>query len=187
MITRLVTLFVMLLALAGAHAALAAPAATAAPAAPAHIESHLTRAHLAGQGPFTWFGLKIYDAELWVGDKGYQPDQPFVLELRYARKLDGVKIAEASAEQMEKIGAGTAVQRAAWLARMKEIFPDVKEGSRIGGVFLPTAGARFYLDGRPLATISDPAFARAFFAIWLDPQTSAKTLRGALLKDAAPR
>ena len=33
MITRLVTLFIMLLALAGAHAALAAPAATAAPAA----------------------------------------------------------------------------------------------------------------------------------------------------------
>jgi hypothetical protein len=175
MIKRLVTLLAMLVACG------------AALAAPAHIDSHLTGARLAGQGTFTWFGLKIYDAELWVGDKGYAPGEPFVLDLRYARKLSGVKIAEASAEQMEKIGAGTAVQRAAWLARMKEIFPDVKEGSRISGVFLPASGARFYLDGRPLASVPDPDFARAFFAIWLDPKTTARPLRSALLKDAAPK
>lgn len=175
MFKRLVTTFVMLIALGAAHAA------------PAHIESHLTQARLAGQGPFTWFGLKIYDAELWVGEKGYQPNAPFVLELRYARKLDGAKIAAASAEQMEKIGAGSAAQRTAWLARMKEIFPDVKDGSRISGVFLPNSGVRFYLDGKALASVPDPEFARAFFAIWLDPNTTAKGLRAALLKDAAPR
>jgi hypothetical protein len=162
-------------------------ACAAASAAPAHIEAHLTHARLAGQGPFTWFGLKIYDAELWVGEQGYAPGAPFVLELRYARKLDGIKIAEASFDQMEKAGAGTPAQRAAWLARMKEIFPDVREGSRIGGVFLPAGGARFYLDGRPLASVPDPQFARAFFAIWLDPGTTARKLRTALLKDAAPR
>ena len=173
MIKRLVTLCVMLIAWGAAHAG------------PAHI--HLTQPRLAGQGAFTWFGLKIYDAELWVGEKGFQPDEPFVLDLRYARKLDGIKIAEASAEQMEKIGAGTALQRAAWLARMKEIFPDVKQGSRISGVFLPAGGARFYLDGKPLASVPDPEFARAFFAIWFDPKTTAKGLRAALLKDAAPR
>lgn len=158
-----------------------------ASAAPAHIEAHLTQARLAGQGPFTWFGLKIYDAELWVGEQGYTPGAPFVLELRYARKLDGIKIAEASVDQMEKVGAGTPAQRAAWLARMKEIFPDVQDGSRISGVFLPVGGARFYLDGRPLASVPDPEFARAFFAIWLDPGTTARKLRTALLKDAAPR
>ncbi|SHH25835.1 chalcone isomerase family protein [Massilia sp. CF038] len=159
----------------------------AAAAAPVHIDEHVKQARVAGKGAFTWFGLRIYDAELWVGDKGYQADAPFVLDLTYARKLDGVKIAQASADEMEKLGAGTSAQRAAWLARMKEIFPDVKEGTHISGVFLPGAGARFYLDGKPLATVPDPEFARAFFAIWLDPKTSAKGLRSALLKDAAPR
>ncbi len=162
-------------------------AASALAAAPAHVEEHVANARLAGKGPFTWFGLRIYDAELWVGDKGAQPDAPYVLELRYARKLDGGKIADASVDEMEKLGAGTPAQRAAWLARMKELFPNVQEGTRISGVNVPGTGARFYLDGKPLGVIADPAFAKAFFAIWLDPRTTGKTLRTALLKDAAPK
>lgn len=161
--------------------------ATVALAAPSHIETHVPQARLAGQGPFTYFGVNIYDAELWVGERGYQPGQPFALELRYARKLDGVKIAEASADEMEKLGVGSAAQRKAWLARMKEIFPEVKQGSRIAGVFLPAGGVIFYLDGRALATVPEQEFAKAFFAIWLDPNTSAKKLRLALLRDAGPR
>lgn len=175
MIKRLLVLSAMLLALG------------AATAAPAHIAAHLNQPRIAGTGVYSWFGLRIYEAELWVGEHGYQDGAPFVLELRYARKLDGTKIAQASADQMEKLGAGSAAQRAAWLARMREIFPNVKEGTRISGVFLPGAGARFYLDGNALAGVPDPDFARAFFAIWLDPRTSAGALRAALLKDAAAR
>jgi hypothetical protein len=63
----------------------------------------------------------------------------------------------------------------------------VREGSRISGVYLPASGTTFYLDGRVLASVPDPEFAKAFFAIWLDPKTSAPKLRAALLKDAAPR
>ena len=173
---RLIATMLMLCVAAGALAA-----------APAHVEENVSNARLAGKGSFTWFGMRIYDAELWIGEKGVQPDAPYVLELRYARKLEGSKIAEASAEQMEKIGAGTPAQRTAWLARMKEIFPNVKEGTRISGVNLPGTGVRFYLDGKVLASVPDPAFAKAFFAIWLDPNTTAKGLRTALLKDAAPK
>lgn len=172
--------------LLSACALLACGRAASAPA-PAHIAAYLAQARLAGKGRFTWFGLAIYDAELWVGEQGYRPDAPFVLDLRYARKLDGLRIAEASAGQMEQIGAGTPAQRARWLASMKAIFPDVKEGNHLSGVFLPGLGARFYLDGKTLATVPDPDFARAFFGIWLDPATSARALRAALLNDAAPR
>jgi hypothetical protein len=167
-----------------AHAALAAEP-------PAWIASALPMARLAGEGGFTWFGLSIYDAQLWVGDLGYLPERagaaPFVLDLRYARSLNGRKIAEASAEQMEKVGAGTAEQRQAWLKTMVGIFPDVKDGTHLAGLYLPGGGLRFYLDGKVLADIAEPAFAQAFFAIWLSPDTSAKKLRAALLADAAPR
>lgn len=174
MIRRLLAAVSLVLACALAHAA------------PLHIESALPQARLAGSGTFTWFTMKIYSAELWVGPRGYSPAAPFALDLRYARKLDGKKIAEASAEQMEKTGAGTPAQRKAWLQKMAAIFPDVAEGSHITGVSVPGEGAHFYLDGKPLADINDADFARAFFGIWLDPATTAPALRQALLLHAAP-
>jgi hypothetical protein len=160
----------------------------AAPVAPAYVGQELGAARLSGQGNYTWFGLKIYAAELWLGPQGYAADGvPLVLELRYARALNGARIADASAEQMAHIGAGSPAQRSAWLAQMKAIFPDVQDGTRLAGVLLPGQGVRFYRDGQLLATVPDPAFARAFFGIWLDPATSAPKLREALLRDAAMR
>lgn len=174
MMRRLVALLSLACACALAHAA------------PSQVEQAVPQARLAGSGTFTWFTMKIYFAELWVGPQGYQAHAPFALDLRYVRKIDGAKIAEASAEQMAKIGAGSAAQRAAWLVQMKAIFPNVNEGNCITGVHVPGEGARFYLDGKLLGSVADPAFARAFFGIWLDPATTAPALRTALLANAAP-
>lgn len=161
------------------------------PAAPQHIEKEIGQARLAGQGSFRWFGLKIYDAALWVGDKGYRAQAPaaakLVLDLRYARNLQGKKIAAASEDEMRKQSLGSAQQRASWQAAMENIFPDVNEGTHLSGVYLPNEGARFYLNGKFIGEIMDAEFSHAFFAIWLDPQTTAAQLRNALLADAAPR
>ena len=64
---------------------------------------------------------------------------------------------------------------------MTALFPDVKEGTHITGIYLPNESVRFYLDGQWLGEIRDADFARAFFAIWLDPKTSAPDLRKKLL------
>ena len=168
-------------------------AASAAPATPpAFVSIDVPEARLAGEGEFSWFGMRIYQAQLWVGPLGYQDAMPetapFVLELRYARALDGGKIADASVEQMQKIGAGTPQQRQAWLATMQRIFPDVKEGQRLAAAWRAgvSPGVRFYLDGNVLADVPDGDFARAFFAIWLSPASTAPKLRSALLRGAAP-
>ena len=168
-------------------------AATAAPATPpAFVSIDVPDARLAGEGEFTRFGMRIYQAQLWVGPLGYQDAMPetapFVLELRYARALDGSKIADASVEQMQKIGAGTPQQRQAWLATMQRIFPDVKEGQRLAAAWRAgvSPGVRFYLDGKVLADVPDGDFARAFFAIWLSPASTAPKLRSALLRGASP-
>ena len=176
--------------LAAAILSLTALAALAAP--PAFVTADVPEARLAGEGEYTWFGMRIYQAQLWVGPQGYQgaasATAPFVLELRYARALDGRKIAEASYEQMQKLGVGTPPQRLAWLDTMQRIFPDVRQGQRIAGVYRAgiAPGVRFYLDGNVLADVPDGEFARAFFAIWLSPESTAPKLRTALLQGAAP-
>lgn len=167
----------------------APPGAAPASVAPAHIQALLPQARLAGQGRYTWFGLSIYDAQLWLGPQAFNNDDSarFVLDLRYARNLVGKKIARASFDEMQKLGRGSAAQREAWLQKMEAIFPDVQEGNHISGAFLPNEGAQFFLDGKPLAKVADIEFAKAFFAIWLDPNSSAAPLRKALLRDAAAR
>jgi len=152
---------------------------------PAHIQQELPNARLSGEGSYRWFGLKIYDASLWVGEQGYQANSArFILNLSYARDLHGERIAQASIDEIRKLGMGSSAQQQAWLSAMKALFPDVHEGSQISGLFTPDHGARFYLDGKVLGDIADPEFARAFFSIWLDPRTSAPGLRSKLLANS---
>ena len=178
------------------RAASAAPdggaAATAPrPAAPAPIRATLPSARLAGEGALHWLGLRIYDARLWVGPRGLDPERigtdAFALEISYARSLSGAAIAERSAAEIARLDlAATEGQRIGWLERMGAIFPDVRAGDRIAGVFDPRAGTRFFLNDRPIGSVADPAFARAFFGIWLDARTAAPQLREALLHAASP-
>jgi hypothetical protein len=166
----------------------AVPAQAASIPAPIEIEIDIGNARLAGQGSFRWFGFKIYDAQLWVGDRGYLPNAPesakFALSLTYARNLYGKHIARTSIDEIGKLGYGTSEQHQGWLSRMEALFPDVHAGTQISGIYLPDHGARFYLNGNLLGEIADKEFARAFFSIWLDPRTSATSLRSSLLSSA---
>lgn len=130
-----------------------------------------------GRGGFRRFGLAIYDATLWAGDDPLRP--PLVLRLDYHRRIDGRTIAEASMNEMRQLGASE-LQLRRWGAEMLRLFPDVRPGDDITGVWRPE-GARFFHNGRPLGELAEPEFARRFFAIWLDPRTSAPALRAALL------
>jgi hypothetical protein len=65
---------------------------------------------------------------------------------------------------------------------MRRVFPDVKKGDVLTGVHLPDHGVRFFLREREIGEVVDADFARRFFAIWLDPKTSAPDVRAALLR-----
>jgi len=170
----------------------AAGPAWASRAASAEIRAALPDARVQGQGEMRFFGLEVYAATLWTVAE-VPPDRfasdpyayPFALELRYARSLKGEAISERSIAEMQRTQGLTPQQAVAWLALMKQVFPDVQEGDRITGVYTPGQGARFVYNGTPLRDIDDGAFARAFFGIWLSPKTSAPALRQALLFGSA--
>jgi hypothetical protein len=146
-----------------------------------------------GQGRLRFLGLNIYDATLRVAP-GFVADSfaqhRLALELHYLRALKGRLIAERSLKEMQGVAraAGQAIapgdaQR--WLARMTELFPDVKAEDRIIGEHDPATGARFLLNGQVLGAVNEPAFSALFFGVWLSPHTSEPALRQALLGAAA--
>ena len=156
---------------------------------PAHIAQEIADARLIGEGQFRWFGFKVYDAQLWAGNTGFHPTAPntekFALDFRYALSLQGKKIAESGIREIDKLGFGTPQQRIQWLRDMEGCFPDVEAGTHLTGVFEPGIGASFYRDGKKTCDIVDAEFGIAFFAIWLDPRTTASRLREELLAHIA--
>lgn len=134
-----------------------------------------------GQGRMRWFGLSLYDAALWTAGTEWRWDRPFALDLRYARDFRGHRLAEASVDEIRRLGLADDAQLEQWRRHMLAAFPDVKQGERITGVFRPGVGAEFFHEDRATAFVRDPVFARAFFSIWLDPRTREPKLRAALL------
>ena len=154
---------------------------------PREIASALPDATLQGRATLRYLGFAIYEVHLWAM-VGFMPErydtQPFALELRYARRLDGAAIAERSIDEMRRAGPVDDVQARAWQAAMTRAFPDVVAGDRLTGVSQAEGTTRFFHNARPTATVSDAEFTRRFFGIWLAPTTSEPGLRRRLIGQA---
>jgi hypothetical protein len=131
-----------------------------------------------GSGSYRWFGLRIYDATLWAGSDPTQP--PLALRLTYQRSIRGGDIAEASVDEMRKLGNANKSQLTNWGEKMARLFPDVHPDDYLLGVYRH-GGADFYYNDHLIGNIDDEAFAASFFGIWLDTRTSAPALRASLL------
>ncbi|WP_092140688.1 chalcone isomerase family protein [Cupriavidus sp. YR651] len=138
---------------------------------------------MIGEGEYRWLGLRIYTAQLWAAQAPVTLDTPLALQLTYARSLSGQRLVDTSIDEIRRIYGKTIPDATLgrWRAALLQVLPDVHAGDRLTGVYLPAEGARFYANDRVAGQIQDPALARAFFAIWLDPATRAPALRRQLL------
>jgi len=151
---------------------------------PPELSGDLPGARPLGSATLRFFGLRVYDARLWVGGQPPGADwvaSPFALELQYARSLKGEQIAERSLAEMRRQGEIGEPVAERWLGNMKQLFPDVNAGDRITGLNLPGTGARFFVNGRLRGEPREADFARMFFGIWLSPRTSEPAMREQLL------
>lgn len=155
------------------------------PEPPAAVFEQLPALGLVGHGRFQFLWMDIYTAALWTSGGEYSPDAPLALAIRYARELDGTAIAERSTDEMRSLGVDDEAALADWDRQMKAIFPDVRAGDQLTGVRTADGATHFYLNDEFLAAVEDPRFARLFFGIWLDENSSAPELRRALLNREA--
>lgn len=169
------------LAVATAVVCLLSVPARAAVELPGTLRQAAPDLRLVGSGRMTWLGLHIYDVALWAPGRSVDFAAPFALAIRYSRDFPGERIAQRSVTEIERLGYRDQTKLARWGREMARIFPDVSAGDKLTGVHLPGAGAQFYHQDRPIGTIADSEFARAFFSIWLDPRTREPKLRERLI------
>lgn len=142
----------------------------------------------AGMGALRFFGFKAYDAILWTAGPAANPlvaKSLFALEIEYNTAVKAEEIINVSLVEMARLRRLTDAQLKSWTTEMQRTFPSVVSGDRLTGVYLPKTGSRFFLNGRLVSEINDPAFGDAFFAIWLDEGTKRPDLRRSLLGSAA--
>ena len=140
---------------------------------------------LQGAGVLRFFGFKAYDANLWTaGSVKANPladKSLFALEIVYNTGIKAEEIVNVSLIEMARLKKLSDAQIKTWTADMQRTFPNVAQGDRLTGVYVPKVGTRFFFNSRLIAEINDPAFGDAFFAIWLDEGTKRAELRRALL------
>lgn len=148
------------------------------------LHAHEQSWKLSGEGVLSWTVFNLYRARLYVSGTFYDPSQPFVLDLSYLRTLPAAMIVSASVDELKRLRAPPAEILQSWSEALLRIVPDVTLGAQLAGCFIPGFGVKFYSATHHLGDITDPVFAEAFAAIWLDPDTRSASLRASLLGDS---
>jgi hypothetical protein len=158
-----------------------------ASAACADWRGDVPSAQLTGEGDFSVFGFRLYRAQIWSERVPVGYDERFALHIVYARGIRRERLADTGISEIKRLAAAPipAGTLERWRADMLQAFVDVGPGDQLSAVYLPDKGVRFYVGDRMTGEFDDPAFARAFFGIWLDPSTRAPALRKQLLGTAA--
>jgi hypothetical protein len=154
-----------------------------------NLQGWLTTPRLIGQQRFTYWGFSVYDASLWASATFSATEwakQALVLELRYLRNFKGADIAQRSMDEMQGQRPLTAAQSQSWSAQLQQLIPNVREGERLTGVYVPQKGLRLLHQDQLLGEVRDNELAQRFMGIWLAPETSQRQLRQQLLAGAQP-
>lgn len=139
----------------------------------------LPDAQPVGSGELRRFGFLIYDAQFFTSSGIFSPNQPFALQLVYARTIAKDRIVTASLDELKGLGFDVDANPQ-WRTELDKVLADVKEGDTLTGVYLPGQGAVFFLNDLITGRLDD-SLAQAFFSIWFDPRTSEPELRTALI------
>lgn len=154
---------------------------------PEPVSAYVPAAAITGQARMTYMFFDVYDAALYAPEGRWSAEGPYALTLTYLRNINGRAIADRSAEEMRGQGFADEIKLAAWHGQMLQIFPDVKNGTKLTGIHVPGQETRFYQDGVLIGRVRDPDFGRHFFGIWLSQRSSAPQLRARLLAGNATR
>lgn len=145
------------------------------------IQALVPHAKMVGEGRLSVVFWDVYDATLYAPKGKLAESQPYALSIRYLREIEGQDIADRSIEEMQGQGVSDEGRLAAWHSQMKQIFPDVQNGTVLSAVFIPGKKTIFYQGNKRIGIIKDAEFTTRFANIWLGENTSEPGLRRKLL------
>ena len=139
--------------------------------------------------------IKVYDLALYVPHKANTREAilaqkgPIRVRLVALRDIDAGDIGRAMVVGMrDNLPAEEAYRLARYSNKISEIFsaqPRIFSGTTFGLDWVPGKGAGFFLDGKQIGELNDPAFIEPFLSIWLGQVPADHRLKDQLLGSAA--
>ena len=140
--------------------------------------------------------IKVYDLALYVPQKATSREAilaqkgPYRVRLVALRDIDAGDIGRAMVVGMrDNLPQEEAYRLARYSSKIVEIFstqPRIFSGSSFGLDWVPGKGATFFLDGKQIGELNDPAFIEPFLSIWLGQVPADHKLKDQLLGTASP-
>lgn len=146
------------------------------------ISNYIPQPKRIGSGRLSFLFWDVYDAYLYSTQNNFDHEQTSALSIKYLVDISGEEIADRSAEEIRNLGFNHEIKLATWHSQMKEIFPNISEGTTLTAIYIPNQEVRFYKEGDRLGVVQDKEFGYWFFNIWLSENTSQPELRRQLLR-----
>lgn len=153
----------------------------AAMSKPPEVSAYVKAPSPYGQGTLHKLFMKVYESSLWTDARKWSMNSTFALCIRYEMNFSTKELVKRTFEEMEREAPVPQEEKQTYGAKLAQLFHDVHPGDVITAVFVPKKGAVFYYNGKEQGVLSDIAFAKRFFNIWLGPTTSEPKLRDLLL------
>ena len=148
---------------------------------PAPVQSQAPGIRPLGRGRQTLWGVRVFDATLWVVGDRFTPDQPHALDVEPGRSVSADTLLNNAMGEMRRLKLGDASQLTSWRLEMGRLIPDVKSGDQVV-VFCPSeAKTLAYYNGRIQGEVDDATPCHAIMNVWLHPGSQNQALRKSLL------
>jgi hypothetical protein len=171
----------MLLMLLSTSSAIAAASPGGHRPLPPQVLFHAPEIHPFGKGRHSLWGIKMYDATLWIVGPQWSDAKPHALDIEPNRAVPADTLVKNAIAEMRDLKVGDESKLKIWQAEMKKIIPNVKPGDQIV-IFCPDDNRTVaYLNDSSTGEVDDPSFCPAVMSVWLHPQTKHQAMRKALL------
>lgn len=148
---------------------------------PAPVLSQAPGIRPLGRGRHTIWGIRVYDATLWVVGERFTPAQPHALDLEPGKSVSADTMINNAMDEMRRLKLGDASQLASWRLEMRRLVPNVNSGDQVV-VFCPSeAKTLAYYNGRIQGEVDDASLCPAIMNVWLHPSSQNQAMRKSLL------
>ena len=138
--------------------------------------------HPFGKGRHSWWGIRMYDATLWIVGPQWSAARPHALDIEPGRDVPADTLVKNAIAEMRELKVGDEGKLRIWQTELRKIIPNVKEGDQVV-IFCTDANRTLaYRNDSSTGEVDDPSFCPAIMSVWLHPQTKHQAMRKSLLR-----